>query len=332
MSLSTALRTAASRIRGYVAVEDPVTALRRIGYDARVLALKTLWDVVGEDPGESIFEREWDVLVVLDACRPDVLAEVADDYPFVADDRTAVSLGSNSGQWMARNFGPEYADEMADTAVVTANPHSAAFLDGDDLALLDEVWRYAWQTDAELFRAEYVTDRAIDVWREAEPDRMIVHYMQPHLPFIPEFDGFQSELHRSWLNQWRDVRIGAADREEMWAGYRDNLRYVLDSVALLLDSVTAERVVLTADHGEAVGEWGLYGHPPIPIRALRDVPWVETTATDTGEYTPAFRPAPEHRPELSPAQRTNGAEDRPATRDGPDREEQLRKLGYLPDG
>ena len=44
----------------------------------------------------------------------------------------------------------------------------------------------------------------------------------------------------------------------------------------------------SADHGEAFGEWGQYGHPnasPLPV--VKKVPWVETTASDTNTHTPA---------------------------------------------
>jgi len=67
----------------------------------------------------------------------------------------------------------------------------------------------------------------------------------------------------------------------VWDEYLDNLRSVLDSVELLLENVDAETVAITADHGELFGEWGLYSHIyGVPHPKLRNVPWVETTATD----------------------------------------------------
>jgi len=75
--------------------------------------------------------------------------------------------------------------------------------------------------------------------------------------------------------------------------YHDNLRFVLDQVAVLLNNFDAENVVITADHGEAFGEMGFYRHPvacPLPI--VRKVPWVETSATDTETVDPSA-PDPE---------------------------------------
>ena len=36
--------------------------------------------------------------------------------------------------------------------------------------------------------------------------------------------------------------------------------YVLNDIGILLDNLDAERVVITADHGEAFGEYGILGH------------------------------------------------------------------------
>jgi hypothetical protein len=58
-------------------------------------------------------------------------------------------------------------------------------------------------------------------------------------------------------------------------------------VALLLENVDAERVVITADHGEGFGEYGVYEHPVgCPAPTIKRVPWATTTAADTGSYVP----------------------------------------------
>ena len=58
-------------------------------------------------------------------------------------------------------------------------------------------------------------------------------------------------------------------------------------VRLLLSNVDAARAVITADHGNAVGERGLYGHAAgLALRPLREVPWAATTATDSRTYGP----------------------------------------------
>lgn len=66
-----------------------------------------------------------------------------------------------------------------------------------------------------------------------------------------------------------------------------NLEYVLESVSVLLRNLDGNCAILSADHANAFGEWGLYGHPinkPAPV--LRRVPWVPISVTNTHEYVP----------------------------------------------
>ncbi|WP_276300059.1 hypothetical protein [Halorussus lipolyticus] len=246
----------------------------------------------GFHPGRSIYDEEWDVLVVLDACRTDLMREVADDYPVLGEVGTFDSLGSHSQEWMAENFGDDRRADTRRTAYVTANPFSEKMLDSASFALLDEVWRYGWDDELGTVPPRPVTDRAISVARERAPDRLVVHYMQPHVPFVA--DGQSGDLTPSSFgggqrfdSTWTDLQTGAADREEVWESYRANLEHVLSEVELLAESIDAERLVVTADHGNALGERGIYEHPAgVPLPCLRRVPWCVTSAEDTGEYDP----------------------------------------------
>lgn len=62
---------------------------------------------------------------------------------------------------------------------------------------------------------------------------------------------------------------------------------MLESVELLLENIDAERAIITADHGNAFGEWGYYRHPEgCPIPAVRNVPWIVTSARDQKTHEP----------------------------------------------
>jgi hypothetical protein len=83
------------------------------------------------------------------------------------------------------------------------------------------------------------------------------------------------------------------DRETLWAAYSDNLRYVLDTVETLRENIETDSMVVTSDHANAIGEFGIYGHPKnVPHPAIRRVPWVEVDAHDGGAYVPE-RPPPD---------------------------------------
>ncbi|WP_245838506.1 hypothetical protein [Natronoarchaeum philippinense] len=224
-----------------------------------------------------------------------MLEEVAADYPFLGEADTLTSAGSSSIEWMEQTFDEEYAEEMQTTAYVTGNPFSKRVLGNGDVLALDEVWRYGWDDEAGTIPARNVTDRAIAAGREYDYERLIVHYMQPHFPSVPDplTDGMNTETlgdGEGWDSPWHRLRRGEIDRDRLWESYRSNLRYVLEDVDVLLRNLDAERVVISADHGNAAGEWGVYGHPKVPLTPIREVPWYETTATDTGERDPEIEP------------------------------------------
>jgi hypothetical protein len=246
--------------------------------------------------GTNVYERGWDTLVILDACRVDLLAEVAGEYPFISDVGSFESVGSMSEEWMVKTFTDEHTVEARRTTYVTANVFSGRVLSAEQFATLDEVWRYAWDDDLGIVPPRPVTDRAIAHAREHDPDRLIIHYMQPHHPFIAEghtndfeADPFGREGGTTVVDALRKGRIS---RKQFWKSYRANLRLVLDDVAVLLENHDADRVVLTADHGDALGEWGIYDHPAGCLHpVVKNVPWAETSASDTGSYSPSVDPS-----------------------------------------
>ena len=251
--------------------------------------------------GTNIYEKEWDVLLLLDTCRPDVMSNVADGYDFLSSDVPSLtSIGSTSWEFLNRTFVGTDPVTVADTAYVCANNFSQEFGDAfepdpEAFGLLDEVWRYGWDDDLGVVPPETVTDRAVSVGRESDFDRLIVHYMQPHVPYRSLDVGDRadaSERGEAKKSVWDLLQMSEMDRKEAWDAYRDNLRWVLDDgVAPLLENLDAETVVLSSDHGEAFGEWGLYGHyRHVPAPALREVPWVKTSATDERTLEPEVEP------------------------------------------
>lgn len=299
MGVSDFLRKSARRLRH----SGPQTALHAGVQEAAQGSLRRIGEHV-YNYGEHVYDREWDVLVVLDTCRWDVLAEVADDYPFLDgyDPKTDTidSLGSTSPEWIRETFDdPTHESAISETWYVSANPHTDVLNDcGPSLAHTDPVWRYGWDEAKGTVPPRVVTDRAITTARNHDPERMVLHYMQPHQPYRELV-----ERHPSWFSLGRPdgesstrldkyvferLRDGEISHDEMWEAYVDNLRWILDDLRVLLDNLAADTVVITADHGEAFGEYLCYSHQPgLPIPQLKRVPWATTTATDTGSHTPA---------------------------------------------
>mgnify|MGYP002762815976 FL=1 len=112
--------------------------------------------------------------------------------------------------------------------------------------------------------------------------------MQPHGPFAANAAAEDRELLKHEVRPLRYLR-NTGDMETVWEGYLDEIRFALDEVEIALNNIDANKVVITADHGEAFGEYGIYGHTVGSLHPqVRNVPWVETTATDNETYTPVI--------------------------------------------
>jgi hypothetical protein len=256
------------------------------------------WQAVGKLVGGThVFERDWDVLVLLDCARPEMFDEVSDEYDFISGDRTHQSVASCSFEWLWKTFSPEYAEELGQTVYVTGNPNT---IDVDGTRYLQElidVWNWGWDDERHTVPPRQITEEAIRTARDQDFDRLIVHYMQPHAPFLSAPDVVAGGMNRPGENN-AGHNIQSALRSDDLSKSRarelhlDNLRCAIDDVEILRKNIDAEKMVLSSDHGQAFGEWGFYGHPcGIPISALRKVPWELTSATDTHSYEPSSRPA-----------------------------------------
>jgi len=272
--------------------------------------------------GTHVLDREWDVLVILDTCRVDALRTVSNEYGFINDVERILSRGGTSPEWIAHTFDSDYLSELEKTAYITANPHAKTVLEDrqqlashsaaarrfyrygkwnpvepSDLDLYDPVVSYHSDTKVldidfigDITPPQYITDRAIAVGREHSPKRMILHYMQPHYPWVAH----AIEQNRD-IKKWeeRPERSKSYDRNKVFNAYLNDLKFVLDEVQVLLNNLDAETVVISSDHGDAFGEWGIYGHGPGRFHPqVRYVPWAVTNASDSGEYTPQITSSP----------------------------------------
>jgi hypothetical protein len=200
---------------------------------------------------------------------------------------------------MQNTFVQKYEEKISNTAYITANPYTDNVLDKNDFASLDEVWSYGYDPEIETIPPRPVTERAISAGRSNDFERVIVHYMQPHYPFIGDDKtisrGFNpgkgiSDKNNGVLNMdvwWNKLKYNEINREQIWNSYMKNLNYVLDDVDILLNNFDAVNAVISADHGNSFGELGAYGHPSGLLHPyIRRVPWVRTSGVDNSEYIP----------------------------------------------
>jgi len=278
-------------------------------------------------------ESEWDYCLVLDACRYDVFSRLYDEY-LTGTLQKRRSIGSSTPEWASRTFTGTH-----DIAYFSGNP----FI--NDLGIALDELKWGASCDYEWTANEHI-DEVVDVWDHGwddelgtvppgslatslrdnsglvdRADRTVVHYMQPHAPYLSRGDGqklrriqkgirkqgegdgtsggvlssigdrirprVESVLEGSQLVQksglWLEldpldvVRNGT--RDAAMELYEENLRIVLESVAELIPELDG-RVVVTADHGEAFGEEGVWEHHiETHIPPLVEVPWLEVETT-----------------------------------------------------
>lgn len=92
----------------------------------------------------------------------------------------------------------------------------------------------------------------------------------------------------SMNDPWMRLRDGDFSFEAVWDAYRDNLEWVLDDLARLLSNCDG-RVAMTSDHGNGLGEYGVWSHPPgTPVPALRRVPWAVRDGQDVWTCDPGL--------------------------------------------
>lgn len=102
-------------------------------------------------------------------------------------------------------------------------------------------------------------------------DMNIVRYLQPHLPYrkIDDMVDQRQEIKKR-------VNSGELSLEQVRDLYVDNYMWALEYVAKLLDIIepVADNVIVSADHGECLGDCGEWFHGTTNHHHLVHVPWL----------------------------------------------------------
>lgn len=269
---------------------------RRGGASGGFWWFRKLWyrKVARTIEGMNVFDKGWDLLILLDGCNPQWIRDVSTETEWLPDDsdqETIISVGSTSFEWYEKTFSNRTERELTQTAVVSANPFADEYVP-ESIGLIDHLMQWGWEDNLATVPAHTVTDAAVDIGRRTDFKRYIVHYMQPHLPLL-ECVGEREEVDSPtgvsdcWDVWWATMR-GDYTPSELESDYKNNLRYVLPEVQLLLENFDAETVIISSDHSNAVGEQGMYGHPGyVEMPLVKKVPWVQTTGNDNYILEPA---------------------------------------------
>jgi len=272
---------------------------------------------------QDVHGAEWDYLIVLDACRYDIFKEEYDDF-LNGNLEKVESRGSATPEWLWKTFTSRYNYNY-----ISANP----YINGQGLSLsqliggcnqewnadkhfqnIVDSWITDWNEEINTVRPEDLTDTALE---NLEYSKTIIHYIQPHRPFISAGDaeefGWEAknklkENEKSLLSKalsktrpiWDPVyqrmpyRLQSKIKSALGLGsdsfenlvqkegeekvkeyYRQDVRLALQQVQRLVQQLNG-KVVVTADHGELLGEKDEWGHKiGMKKPELLEVPWLE---------------------------------------------------------
>lgn len=146
---------------------------------------------------QNITEEEWDYLVVLDACRFDFFEDMFREFLSGTLEKKK-SRGSSTLDWLVNSFPDEY-----DIAYFSANPYINSkgvpldeskwgascgynWVATEHFSEIIDVWEFGW--DEEL-GTTYPKSLNEAFHSRDHGRRSIIHYMQPHAPYISSGKG-----------------------------------------------------------------------------------------------------------------------------------------------
>lgn len=265
----------------------------------------------GNPEGVSVFDRDWDNLIILDACRYDYFEEMVGDYDISGELSAHQSLGSCSREFVQRNFERR---QLHDVVVVSVNlwyeqvqKNFDVSVDVNHLELIDE--REDRGVGKKIAFPDHIIGRLERVVEEHDDKRLLLHFHQPHAPYV----GPTAEKHS---NPDKYHPLGIPHKYARDA-YQETLNMILSEIPEALEMLEG-KTVISADHGDLLGDRGwpipvkLYGHPCEHYHEkLTTVPWFVVDHENRRTIT---------------AEEPNKPQE---FLDHSEREERLRELGYL---
>jgi len=213
----------------------------------------------------GIFFKKGGVLIILDACRYDFFKKLN----FIDGKLLPVfSPASDTVNWLKKTFG-KYRVYTRFTRIFSTTPYinkagisKYGFNPRIYSKDIIDLWKLYWDDGLKTVHPQSVVDA---VKKYGLRKRNIIWFMQPHMPYIGDVKiispaaGFRnSEEYLLYLLRNRKITLN------YWIkAYESNLKLVLEYVNDLINYIkrlSRYVIIVTADHGELLGEYGLYFH------------------------------------------------------------------------
>lgn len=248
-------------------------------------------------------KEEWDIAVVLDACRYDSFQKIYKHYLPLG--RLEKRFGaSDTINWLISVFSEKtWCDNLI---YVSAHPGINSrgipwvyFNANGKFFKVYDAWISGWDPEIGTTLPNEVVKIAAQARKEFPNKKMLIHFVQPHFPYrkaprpsiqYSDLKGVKCNSKLDFLLQklFRDLGINSSRFrtlywtarkffnlkcedlnefywrkyavEELRIFYRDNLEWVLKYVKKIVEDFNYTRIVVTSDHGEALGEHGEFFH------------------------------------------------------------------------
>ncbi|MDY6765792.1 MAG: hypothetical protein SVW77_00330 [Candidatus Nanohaloarchaea archaeon] len=161
-------------------------------------------------------DGDWDYLIILDACRYDTFSEIFGEYLSGTLEKRR-SIGSSTPEWAAKTFTGQH-----DITYFSSNP----FINGlgipinemqwgsscdydwaadDHIHTVIDLWYSAWDEDLDTVTPDAVNEAVRTHQAEIDAtERTIIHYMQPHAPYITQGTGRKEGQIRKSLKEAKE--------------------------------------------------------------------------------------------------------------------------------
>jgi hypothetical protein len=244
----------------------------RIVAHINTLIQERFYDSEYNSEGIDVFEEDWDNLIILDACRYDAFEKL---HSIDGELKSKTSRGSMSREFARGNFSDK---SLTDTVYVSANFCFPEMYEELNTELHEFIPVHYDMPDLPTARPESVTEEALHANERFPNKRLIVHYMQPHWPYIGA-SAERIEQPDDHHGMHSTIKSNGLSRRDVLSLYKENVELVLSEARQLVNAFSG-KTVITADHGELLGERQRpipvrnYGHPSgVYVDELVTVPW-----------------------------------------------------------
>lgn len=237
------------------------------------------------------------ILIVLDACRYDIFKDTYKRF-FNGEMKKVWASGRWTAEYTRRTWTGQYDFTYLSSMPVVSDFYFKLrgwnFIPSDHIECLIPLWDTDWDPALGTVPPDKVTDAALAHTSQMESTRLVVHYAQPHAPYIGETEILPWEKEPEGMRQlleqdidrptqriYKQIENGEISRSKLHDAYISNLKCALKEVIRLIRRVDCP-VVVTGDHGEHLGDSGKYLHEE-DSTLIRQVPWCVVDEGEIGQ-------------------------------------------------